>query len=54
MSDRFGPSIDCPKCGQSCNHNDLIKCPINNENMCLYCLENHDHTIYSNDQSSED
>jgi len=41
MSDRWGPTVDCPVCGQTETAVNLVECPACGKVMCKYCMENH-------------
>lgn len=40
--DRFGPSEDCPVCGQPQQFGSMRDCPRCDHIMCYHCLEWHD------------
>jgi len=40
--DRWGPSEDCPICGQPQSFGHFVVCPICERMMCHLCLSEHD------------
>ena len=46
MSDRWGPSVDCPECGHTVSQIELQECPRCEQVMCKHCISNnHDCTL---------
>jgi len=41
MSNRFGPSENCPVCGDAVYPDDLVMCDACEKTMCTKCLPNH-------------
>jgi len=41
MSNQFGPSEDCPVCGQPAYPNEWRICHICGDEMCYHCMANH-------------
>lgn len=39
--DRWGPSENCPACGQAYSVIDFRSCPTCGAAICLHCMENH-------------
>ena len=39
MSDRWGPSIDCPECGQTCSAIDMRYDEETERTLCKDCIE---------------
>jgi len=54
MSDRFGPSEDCPVCGVTCSFGHFVHCEECGKDMCFVCFRKHEwckdnHTCREND-----
>lgn len=51
MSDRWGPSIDCPECGQTCSSIDMRYDDETGETLCKDCYEQRNPVMFWTDDA---